>query len=277
MPFDRCIYRPIDPKALNVLCNVLPLNLRLQEVLIQEYIRITRKPSDDLCKALLIQLMNCPVHLDHRIITPVHMLKMAIRRTLKTDVNLSVEPLPRHTLQDLFLTPPNVVPVVTDYVGNSKNRSAEQADRATEVVCQFLTTLPSTCVIAFTDGSALTNPGPCGASAIIYYGGTNNQPVIVKTPISACSTSYHGELHGILSALVSLPPGRSNIKSFHIFSDCQSAISSIVGSNLSSHCETILLIRRKISLLIESGIKVNLTWVGGHTGLLPNELADRTA
>ena len=34
-----------------------------------------------------------------------------------------------------------------------------------------------------------------------------------------------------------------------------------------------LLIRRKISLLIESGIKVNLTWVG----LLPNELADRTA
>ena len=260
-----------------MLCNVLPLNLRLQEVLIQEYIRITRKPSDDLLKALLIQLMNCPVHLDHRIITPVHMLKMAIRRTLKTDVNLSVEPLPRHTLQDLFLTPPNVVPVVTDYVGNSKNRSVEQADWATEVVRKFLTTLPSLCVIAFTDGSALTNPGPCGASAIIYYGGMNNQPVIVKTPISACSTSYHGELHGILSALVSLPPGRSNIKSFHIFSDCQSAISSLVGSNLSSHCETILLIRRKISLLIESGIKVNLTWVGGHTGLLPNELADRTA
>ena len=144
------------------------------------------------------------------------MLKMAKRRTLKTDVNLSVEPLPRHTLQDLFLMPPNVVPVVMNYVGNSKNRSAEQADWATEVVRQFLTTLPSTCVIAFTDGSALTNPGPCGASAILYYGGMNNQPVIVKTPISACSTSYHGELHGILSALVSLPPGRSNIKSFHI-------------------------------------------------------------
>ena len=106
----------------------------------------------------------------------------------------------------------------------------------------------------------------------------NNQPVIVKTPISACSTSYHGELHGILSALVSLPPGRSNIKSFHIFIDCQSAIiSSIVGSNLFSLCETILQICRKISLLIESGIKVNLTWLGGHTGLLPNELADRTA
>ena len=120
----------------------------------------------------------------------------------------------------------------TDYVGNSKNRSAEQADYATEVVRKFLTTLPSLCAIAFTDGFAFTNPGPCGASAIIYYGGMNNQPVIVKTPISACSTSYHGELHGILSALVSLPPGRSNIKSLHIFSTAKAAAEEALQQNL---------------------------------------------
>ena len=77
-------------------------------------------------------------------------------------------------------------PVGTVNVGNSKNRSAEQLDRTTELVHELLTTLPSSCVIAFIYRSTLTNPGTCGASAIIYYGGMNNQPVIVKRPISAC-------------------------------------------------------------------------------------------
>ena len=124
-------------EVLNMLCNILPL--KFQEVLMQQYMRIDRKLSDDLVRALFIQLVDCPVHLDHRIITPVHILKMAIRRTLKNDMNLFIKPLPRHTYQAVFLTAPNVVLVVNVDVGNSKNKSVEQADRSTKVVCKFFT------------------------------------------------------------------------------------------------------------------------------------------
>ena len=109
------------------------------------------------------------------------------------------------------------------------NRSAGQANRATEVVRKFLTTLSSSCVIAFTDGSALTNPGLCGASTVIYYSGTNTQFVIVETPISNCSTSYYREVRCILSALdskaavqealqqnLSQTPGGQKLYTFHI-------------------------------------------------------------
>ena len=55
--------------------------------------------------------------------------------------------------------------------------------------------------MAFTDGSALGNSGPCGAGAVIYPNGLDSHPLSLHSPVSKSSTSYHGELKDILLAL----------------------------------------------------------------------------
>ena len=84
-----------------------------------------------------------------------------------------------------------MVPACIDNVDNNKNRSTEQADSVTEVVCNFLTILPSFCVIG---EAALTNPWLCGASAVCC-GGMNTGAMVVRThiqPVVMGNYMYHG-------------------------------------------------------------------------------------
>ena len=89
---------------------------------------------------------------------------------------------------------------------------------------------------AFLDGSALGNPGPCGASAIIYEEGFDAEPTAVRQAISPLSTSYHGELAALLlcvtTVLESCLPKLSHVQILHIFSDCQSAIKSVISMKM---------------------------------------------
>ena len=84
----------------------------------------------------------------------------------------------------------------------------------------------------FTDGSALGNPGPSGASAIIYSDGLMHEPVKLSIPISCWSTSYHGELAAISEAakymreLCTAREPAQRPTAIHIFSDCQSALAA---------------------------------------------------
>ena len=88
-------------------------------------------------------------------------------------------------------------------------------------------------IVAFTDGSALTNPGPCGAGAAVYWNGIAGQPSLYKRPVSKQSSSYQGELQAIDLALQKVeerrPPLRGN--TVHIITDCQSALQAAVKWN----------------------------------------------
>ena len=51
-------------------------------------------------------------------------------------------------------------------LGNAGTRTKEQADRARQLAIDRICKAGEDVVI-FTDGSALSNPGPCGAGAVI--------------------------------------------------------------------------------------------------------------
>ena len=72
---------------------------------------------------------------------------------------------------------------------------------AKQMTAEFISSLPSSTLLAFTDGPALGNPGPCGTSAIIYIDSIHHQPLKFQEPVSSHSTSYHGELAAIRLAL----------------------------------------------------------------------------
>ena len=54
-------------------------------------------------------------------------------------------------------------------LGSSKNRTVEQQEEGKEVIQSMVNVVVSSALVCFTDGSCLTNPGPCGAGAVIYH------------------------------------------------------------------------------------------------------------
>ena len=75
----------------------------------------------------------------------------------------------------------------------------QQALSANLIIITYLQKILPSEVIAFTDGSALGNPGPCGAAAVFFYG--HMDLIKLRIPVSSKSSSYHAEVHGILLIL----------------------------------------------------------------------------
>ena len=56
-------------------------------------------------------------------------------------------------------------------------------------------------MIIFTDGSALSNPGPVGAGVVIKNKGPKSTPVKLAKAVKQMSTSYEGEIEAIKLAV----------------------------------------------------------------------------
>ena len=83
-------------------------------------------------------------------------------------------------------------------------------------------------MLAYTDGSALKNPGPTDAGVLIKVQGHKSIPVKLAKAISSKGTSFDGELAAILMATqYALTHLTKEHDSFNIYSDCQAAICAI--------------------------------------------------
>ena len=83
-------------------------------------------------------------------------------------------------------------------------------------------------MLAYTDGSALKNPGPTGAEILIKVQVHKSILVKLAKAISSIGTSFVGELAAILMATqYALTHLTKEHDSFNIYSDCQAAICAI--------------------------------------------------
>ena len=60
------------------------------------------------------------------------------------------------------------IPQYYSRLGSSKSRTLEQAELGKELILDLMIESPESTTFAFTDGSYLTNPGPCGTGAVLY-------------------------------------------------------------------------------------------------------------
>ena len=144
------------------------------------------------------------------------------------------------------------------------NGKAEQEENISEV----LTNLEGESIVAFTDRSALGNPGPTGAGAAIYMNGLNSHAERLKKEICKNGNNYLGEIIGLEITLKYLAEeAEVSNRSIHIFTDCQSAIESVFGNGMPSYkVDTVLHIRRISSYLKDRGNSVVVHWIPGHKG-----------
>ncbi len=170
--------------------------------------------------------------------------------------------------------------ITNEELGRSGRRSAEQANLAKVKTREYLNSLPNTTLIVFTDGSALGNPGPCGAAAIIHTHGLDMEPVILGKPISSNSSSYHGELAAIDLALeycVTSTGSHHQHNTVSIQTDCQSAKATILGGRPNGFHTLVSNIHSHILKLEQNRVQVELIWVAGHVNIASNEMSDKAA
>ena len=155
------------------------------------------------------------------------MFRMAKRQLIpQLDLN-SMQKIHHESIDDVTNPPiqPSAFPTCSINLGNSGNRTQHQIKAAQEYALKYLASLHNDTVI-FTDGSALGNPGPCGAAAILYYKGTMADHVFLEEPVSSISTSFHGEMTAIDIAVTETAKNLHQCsRNIHILSDCTSAIS----------------------------------------------------
>ena len=266
--------------ALDVEAGILPIKIRLKQILAQFGIKLLRKSNSNPLK--IIMSNNLRRKNIGKFPTLADKIRMALSAYTKNKINLeNIEAeTPVHKIEksmistDLFLW---------EGYGNSSTRTQKQKDEMKNTVENFLNTIPNTDFICFTDGSVI-NPdcqgiGQCGAGAIIYNNSLKNEPITIENKVSDNSTAYHGEIYAIKTALNTCKNlSLDKVKKIHILSDCQSAITSVVNNKASKcHQDVINDTNKMAKDFSDKNIEVVLSWIGGHSDILGNHLADTAA
>ncbi len=102
----------------------------LDEVLLHEYTRICHRPSDHFLRLLVCDLLGNTVYLNHRVLSPIHILKLALRQAdFDEDLFQRVEPAPVMSLSRLK----SDIPAIhwgPENLGSSKTQTTTQAAAA---------------------------------------------------------------------------------------------------------------------------------------------------
>lgn len=244
--------------ALEVICHTPPFRLRMEEVLLNQLASIIRRPDCHPTRKLVTSLLEDRAFLDHRIITPVHKMSALKKEAEKFGINMiNVQRAHRITKEDMTLPSLTLEKTPWSGLGNSSTRTPEQAALARSLVKDTIEHYKrrENTIVAFTDGSALMNPGPCGSASVLFRDGEENAPVISKLAVSTNGSSYLAELHAISLAIRDAIP-LQQFQHLLIMSDCQSALTSLSSSTTPDlHADIILEIRKaskhwKIEILL---------------------------
>jgi ribonuclease HI len=263
-------------ESLEVELNVLPLQLRREELSLRELGKTLAKDNTEPLKRKVLawqERMEPEKHL-----SPIGlMLIQAEDMTKETKVTL-------HTVEPEFsyltgLQQCRSSPEYWTALGSSKSRTKVQESQSRQMVTSMLGECSPRTMVAFTDGSCQPNPGPCGAGCCILLPGEET-PVKISKPVSHHSSILLGELVAILTtleyALGELNP--ESVDRVQIFSDSQSSIGLLkLGWKPRQYHSTIETAKSMIAQLQAMGIRVDIDWSPGHASIEGNEIADALA
>lgn len=260
---------------LEVFCNTPPCLVRLHEVVLLEYARTCRISGNHPLKQLLTKLLADEVFIKSSTRSPAHTTAHLLSIS---KLNLhQIEQVADVSLQQIldFKAPStNFGPSL----GAAGTRTESQIKKARDHTLQVLAGIPDGQPIAFTDGSALGNPGPCGAASVLYMAGMKSDPIELSKSISKSGTSYLGELWGIALTLDFMNEAVITPDRLDIFVDCTSAMASCseIRPHV-SHQSLIQHIQTESNLLAHRNCSITYHKVAAHVNIEPNERADKRA
>ncbi|CAG2201657.1 unnamed protein product [Mytilus edulis] len=259
-------------EVLQIIGGVLPLELRREEIAIRELAKIT---SSFTTVPIKKKLENWKTESNpETYISPIG--KMILQADdMKKETSIEVNNIEQQ-YECRGMCAIRRAPEYWTTLGSSKTRTSEQAIEGQRLIKQQLEELPPNTTVAFTDGSCMGNPGPCGAGAIIY---NNEEEETIQYPVSNRGSILLAELVAIKLVLEKIDNyNYRNVKQLNIYSDSQSAI-GIITLNWKSenYHKTIQEIKNRKIKLEQKGFSINIIWTPGHSDIEGNEQADRLA
>ncbi|XP_071160776.1 uncharacterized protein [Mytilus edulis] len=261
-------------EVLQVMAGVLPLDLRREEMAIRDIARLNSYSTKIPIRNKIDEWKNKETV--DKFISPLGlMLQQA--KNMKEETDISIDDIePEYQFQGLQAS--KSPPEYWRTLGSSKNRTKEQEITGKNLILNKLNTVSPSTVVAFTDGSCQSNPGPCGAGAIVIF---NNKEIELKQPVSKRGSILLAELVAIKLVLdyVNRIENKTLIEEVKIFSDSQTAIGILtlnwkIENNRSTSHEIISLIK---CIQKHHGIRINFDWTPGHADVRGNEIADKLA
>ena len=163
--------------------------------------------------------------------------------------------------------------------GNASTRSAAQRKLAREYAERIIAQMDPAGTIAYTDGSALGNPGPSGAGVFLHTPDTEQELAI---GLRQDGTNNLGELWAIGAAIQAVEALASNDPSLndrpaYIITDSLYSLGCLTKNWKATgqlNAAVIAAIRKRLSA---STIQWHINWVPGHAGVEGNEVADGAA
>ena len=263
--------------ALEVAAGIPPLELRYCEIAIRDVAKIAAKRSTYPLKAKLDEYSQDSLLWNEKYVSPMGMaISQASEMKRITGTGLEfIQPEPEYS--DGAFVRSLDKPSYWSQLGSSKNRTTNQQEKGREVIAKLMQDGPEQCILCFTDGSCVLNPGPCGAGAVLYVP-ESQEDICIKRPVAAHGSILLAELVAILAVLEHLCNSSYHSKCLRLFSDSQTAIGIITLNWISkNYCDVIRNIKNLIRQLEADGWEITLFWTPGHTDIQGNEVADKLA
>ena len=266
-------------EALELEAGVKPLELRREELAVRQAAKIMTKEDDSCIRGCWDRFVDSESA--ERKISPFGKMNVQVA-DMVSNTGIFLHCLEKEFTFTESLQPSKSKPEYWQNLGSSKSRTKMQETLSREVIGSMLDDCNERTAIAFTDGSCLGNPGPCGAGACKFPPG-HTEPSLLKHPVSSYGSILLGELIAIKLAVKHIQSKTTeadlrNTEKLHIFSDSQCAIGHLVlGWEPKSHKSTIQEVKTDIKKLEESGVKVEISWTPGHSDIKGNEYADKLA
>ena len=192
------IYATAALNALEVEASVLPLELRREELSIREGGKIMSKDNSQTIKQLWNEWRD-DFRGKEKYVSPFGLIDSQLQ-DMETNSGTSIINIePEFSFLEA-LCPSKSRPEYWNRLGSSKSRSVTQQEEAKVTVQSLVENCSYNDLIAFTDGSCLGNPGPCGSGACIFIP-NDTEPVMLKRPVTNRGSILLGELVAILMAL----------------------------------------------------------------------------
>ncbi len=115
-------FTSIPTNSLEIITHTPPIRFRLQEVLLQEYAQICRRPPGDPLRNLVTELIV------HQSCTPIHMLQLSLRELPYSVYIANIEPCYLYSLGKLKCDISNIHNTYL-FLGSSKNRTPNRFNR----------------------------------------------------------------------------------------------------------------------------------------------------
>lgn len=262
-------------EAMEVEAGIVPLTLRREELAIRETTRILMKDNSNLIKESWDK-WKADGRAERKV-SPFGLMDIQVA-DMVSNTGIQIHNLEKQMSFIAALQPSREPPEYWKSLGSSKNRSKEQEMSSRLIVGNMVESCSTNTAIAFTDGSCMGNPGPCGSGAFIIIPG-NDDPVCLKRAVSKNGSILLGELVAIQMTIEYIT-GRSNtgIEQLHIFSDSQTAVGVLtLGWDAKTHGCTIQETKRAVDRLNQAGVTLEISWTPGHSDIRGNDIADQLA